>query len=122
MKNIIKIVWQHISLHLVRYIIGVLLLFLTIIFFSLPDELSKREIRLYVWLFLIFSGVGAFANLRLYNAIVVNSQFIKSLREKFINLGKKLDSVGDDLREHRNKLSNLTTAINNLSNLFKPKK
>lgn len=85
-------------MRLILLILGALLVALLSISFFF-SEISALEIRLYIWLFLILVGVNTFANLRIYNAIVVNSDFLFKLQVRMKDYLESLKKLNNQMAE-----------------------
>lgn len=93
-----------------------------VIFVILPPTISDREIRIYIWLFIVTQIVATFANLRLYNAIVINSSINNKLRAALLSVTKKFDALGNQITNLKTKVGGLTIQITNWLNENKNKR
>lgn len=57
------------------------------------NEINAHEVRLYVWLFLLFNLVLLFAVLRLYNAIVSNTRYLLTLDRSLKRYQKEMHNL-----------------------------
>lgn len=77
-----------------KWVIGISLLvalFIPPFFFS--EHLTTFEIRYYIFLFFAVLLLAVFGVLRLYNAIVVNTKFMLTLRAKISSLITKIPKI-----------------------------
>jgi hypothetical protein len=81
-----------------RKIYGVLFCFAAVIgayayFLCSPSRITAWEVRLYICIVLLILLVLTFAVLRVYNAMVINSQMLRDLNRTIRWLGPKLQKL-----------------------------
>lgn len=101
-------------------VVLVILIFIGFIFYSIFDanKITLAEERFYKWAQLIMLGIVAFGILRLYNAVIVNSSFIKKLNAQIGILVAEIKtlerSITQDSREHRSSVQSLRNSLDGM--------
>lgn len=98
-------------------LIGVALLFVLIngayIYYLFnPETLNIWETRYYIGYGIIFIALITFGVLRIYNAIVVNSRYLRAAKNDSIKLSAAIKSLHTDTNTHTAELKKLRTANN----------
>jgi hypothetical protein len=89
-------------------LVALLILLITPIFFFDSDKLNIVEIRYYIVVFLLCLIVFCFGVLRLFNAITVNSMFLKNLRKSLTISNTRMAKLGLDLHSLSQKVDHNT--------------
>ena len=82
------------------------------------DKINAAEIRFYVVIFLLLCLIMCFATLRLYNAITVNTRYMKFMQDMYKKIFTKLSEFSHSITHQRNLFrSNLATFLSGLDAL-----